>query len=201
MLSNEIGLSKTTIYGLLDTLVMLGYARRLPEGYWLGLRLNELAEPLAYEREQLRQSYSELLHEAALLSRETVYLAAPCGSEEYLYLEAIEGRQSRRVKSLRGRRESLRYSAIGHVFLANDADLLRQVRRNDPLSTAQEALLEKVKAQGFALDLEFAEPGLCCMAIPLRQQGVCVAALSMAGPSTRWTREELSRLAKQLVSR
>ncbi|USZ51101.1 IclR family transcriptional regulator [Halomonas sp. DN3] len=200
-LSAEAGLSKTTVHGLLDTLVALGYVRRLSEGYWLGLRLDELAEPLAQEREQLRQHYRALLDEAAALSDETVYLATPCGSQEYLYLEAVEGRQPRRVQSPRGRRESLRHSAIGHVFLANDDHLLRQVRRDGPLSDAQEAWLREVSARGFALDLEDVEAGLCCLAIPLRQRGDCVAALGMAGPASRWSPSRLNRLAKQLLAR
>ena len=200
-LSAEVGLGKTTVHGLLNTLVALGYVRRLAEGYWLGLRLDELAEPLAQEREQLRHHYRGLLEEAAALSDETVYLAAPCGSQQYLYLEAVEGRQPRRVQSPRGRRESLRHSAIGHVFLANDDDLLRQVRRTGPLNDALEAQLREVSLQGFALDLEAVEAGLCCLAIPLRQRGDCVAALGMAGPSSRWTQAQLSRLAKQLLAR
>lgn len=32
----EVGLGKTTVHGLLNTLVALGYVRRLAEGYWLG---------------------------------------------------------------------------------------------------------------------------------------------------------------------
>ena len=44
--------------------------------------------------------------------------------------------------------------------------------------------------------LEQAEPGLNCLALPLRRQGRVVAALGVAGPVQRLPKAKLRRLAQ-----
>jgi DNA-binding IclR family transcriptional regulator len=46
--------------------------------------------------------------------------------------------------------------------------------------------LEKVRAQGYAVDHEESEIGLVCFSAPLfDHRGDCVAAMSLSGPTTR----------------
>ena len=54
--------------------------------------------------------------------------------------------------------------------------------------------LRGVSSEGFALDLEECEPGLCCVAAPIYDaSGVAVAALSISGPAFRLTEEGLQQ--------
>ncbi|WP_437611848.1 IclR family transcriptional regulator [Erwinia sp. V71] len=194
-LSVQLALSKSTLHGLLNTLAALGYVSRHGPRYALGLRLREIAQPLADADAALRTAFAPALRGLARHSGETCYLAVPCGTREYLYIDAVEGNGSLRVASPRGRREGLTTSAIGKVFLANDPSLVRSLRRAGLLPAGMENELQSIEASGYALDLEEAEPGLNCLALPLRKQGRVVAALGVAGPAHRLRKPVLRRLA------
>lgn len=184
-LSARLGLGKSTLHGLLNTLAALGYVARHGTRYALGLRLREIAQPLADADATLRAAFMPALQELSRRSGETCYLAVPCGTREYLYIDAVEGHGSLRVASPRGRREGLTTSAIGKVFLAHDPALLRSLRRAGQVPPALDHELGAIDGQGYALDLEEAEAGLNCLALPLRRQGRVVAALGVAGPAQR----------------
>lgn len=194
-LSKQLGLSKSTLHGLLNTLAAMGYVARHGTRYALGLRLREIAQPLTDADAALRMAFAPALQELARRSGETCYLAVPCGTREYLYIEAIEGSGSLRVASPRGRREGLTTSAIGKVFVAYDSSLVRSLRRAKLLPTSLGKELQAINESGYALDLEEAEPGLNCLALPLRRQGRVVAALGVAGPAHRLHQPVLHRLA------
>ncbi|QDD88626.1 IclR family transcriptional regulator [Pseudomonas oryzihabitans] len=191
----QLGLHKSTLHGLLNTLAAMGYVSRQGTRYILGLRLRDIAQPLADADATLRSAFAPAMWALADRSGETCYLAVPCGTREYLYLDAVEGNGSLRVGSPRGRREGLTTSAIGKLFLAFDPMLLRSLRRAQLIPVALEDDLARIIEQGYALDLEEAEPGLNCLALPLRRQGRVVAALGVAGPAQRLGESTLRSLA------
>lgn len=199
-LAAQLGLHKSTLHGLLNTLAAMGYISRHGTRYALGLRLREIAQPLADADAALRTTFAPALRSLAERSGETCYLAVPCGTREYLYIDAVEGHGSLRVASPRGRREGLTTSAIGKVFLAHDLELVRSLRRGGLIPAQLESELKTIAEQGYALDLEEAEPGLNCLALPLRRQGRVVAALGAAGPSQRLRKSVLRRMATTAMS-
>lgn len=199
-LAAQLGLHKSTLHGLLNTLAAMGYISRQGTRYALGLRLREIAQPLADADAALRTTFAPVLRSLAERSGETCYLAVPCGTREYLYIDAVEGSGSLRVASPRGRREGLTTSAIGKVFLAHDLELVRSLRRGGLIPAHLESELKTIAEQGYALDLEEAEPGLNCLALPLRRQGRVVAALGAAGPSQRLRKSVLRRIATTAMS-
>ncbi|MEL4887335.1 IclR family transcriptional regulator [Pectobacterium betavasculorum] len=199
-LAKQLALNKSTLHGLLNTLSAMGYVSRQGTRYTLGLRLREIAQPLADADAVLRTAFAPALRALAERSGETCYLAVPCGTREYLYIDAVEGSGSLRVASPRGRREGLTTSAIGKVFLAHDLELVRSLRRGELIPRELEGELKKIAEQGYALDLEEAEPGLNCLALPLRRQGRVVAALGAAGPSQRLRRPVLQHMAAKAMS-
>lgn len=194
-LSAQLELKKSTLHGLLNTLAALGYVTRQGTHYALGLRLRDIAQPLADADEQLRETFAPALLKMAKLSGETCYLAVPCGTREYLYIDAVEGSNNLRVASPRGRREGLTTSAIGKIFLANEPTLVRSLRRANLLPANLDQELDAIYEQGYALDLEEAEPGLNCLALPLRRQGSIVAALGVAAPAKGLGKSALTELA------
>src|SRR5437899_692920 len=72
-------------------------------------------------------------------------------------------------------------------------------RRTDKTVTAEAALrteLATVRARGYAVTDEELEPGLIAVATPIRgYDGTVVAALSVSGPTTRMSRDELAVVA------
>lgn len=176
-LSTQVGLNKSTLHGLLNTLAAMGYVSRHGTLYALGLRLRELAQPLADADATLRTAFAPALHGLAKRSGETCYLAVPCGTREYIYIDAVEGNDRLRVASPRGHREGLTTSAIGKIFLAHDPTLVRSLRREGLMPAALEPELQTINDSGYALDLEEAETGLNCLALPLRREGRVIAVL------------------------
>lgn len=191
-------LNKTTVHGLLNTLVALGYVQRQDKFYTLGSRLGNLAKPVIAHHQSISTHYKALLSYAASQSQETSYLAMLAGEQDYVYVEAIRGGNSLRLANPRGRREKLETSAIGKVFLAFTPELLRQLRKADKVSSALSSELSVIYHQGYALDLEQAEIGLNCLALPLYDNGSVTAVLGVAGPAARLNEHRLHSLAKQL---
>lgn len=199
-LTTQLGLNKSTLHGLLNTLAALGYVTRNGTRYALGLRLRELAQPLTDEDSALRATFRPVLRRFAEISGETCYLAVPCGTSEYLCIDSVECDGSLlRATCPCGNREGLTTSAIGKILLANDVGLMRSLRRAGKVSTSLGVELKAIAVQGFALDLEQVEPGLCCVAMPLYKQGRVAAALGMSGPSCRWSSSALQDLVHRML--
>ncbi|MDF5222472.1 IclR family transcriptional regulator [Vibrio parahaemolyticus] len=195
-ITQSVRLAKTTVYGLLATLVKLGYVERTKQTYQLGLRLRELSKPLEQRDELVRRHFYPLLKKMALLSNNTAYLAIQSGADEYLYIDAIEKDNPLTIRSPRGRRESLIDSAIGKIFVSFNPQLKRILRMQGALTPWLEMEIEQISQQGFSLDLEQAEPGLHCLAIPLYMNGDLVAAAGLSGAADELTEAKLRHFAQ-----
>ena len=191
-------LNKTTAHGLLNTLVNLGYAERSETHYTLGARLTTLSEPINFQHQQIRVRFQSILAYAADQSGETSYLAVLGGNQDYVYAEAIQSGNSLRIANPRGRREKLETSAIGKVFLAFNEDLVRQLSVSKVIPSTLIEELNVVRELGYAVDLENAEVGLNCLAIPLYHEGKINAVLGVAGPAARIPESQLRMLAHKL---
>ncbi|EJN26117.1 transcriptional regulator [Pseudomonas sp. GM78] len=198
-LVDGLGLHKSTLHGLLNTLAALGYVSRQGASYALGLRLREIAQPLNDADAVIKGAFAPALSALAELTGENCYLAVPCGTRKYVYIDVLEHGDRGLAKAARGKREGLTTSAIGKIFLALDRDLARSLRKAGLLTPDLEQDLGLIVEQGYALDLEQAEPGLNCMALPLRKQGRLVASLSVAGPVSRLPEAKLVALAGQVM--
>ncbi|GAM75081.1 transcriptional regulator [Vibrio ishigakensis] len=194
-ISDAVEISKTTVHGILATLSALGYVSRVEQGYALGLRLRELSKPLEQNDESIRLHFSVLLKQMAQLTDNTAYLAVQSGAQEYLYIDAIERDNPLTIRSPRGKREGLTTSAIGKVFLAFDDGLRRALRLRGELSVGLERELNQVFEQGYALDLEEAEPNLNCLALPLYLDGKLVAVAGVSGSSEELNEKRLIHFA------
>lgn len=109
------------------------------------------------------------------------YLAIPSGTRSFLILDSLDAHGRHSALRSDAQRDAVRTSAIGKIFMANDSTLVRQVRRNDPLSQSLENEIRLVGARGFALDQGESCVGMHCLAIPLRYKGAFVGALGISG--------------------
>ena len=197
-LSEHCKLNKTTVHGLLNTLATLGYIAREDSRYLLGPRLLTLSAHINVQHQKIRSRFQSILDYAANLSGETSYLAVLGGNQDYIYAEAIQSGNSLRLANPRGRRERLDTSAIGKVFLAFNGDLVRQMRITKAIPLALTNELKQIRELGYALDLEDAEVGLNCLAIPLYHEGKIDAVLGVAGPAARIPASQLRAFASKL---
>ena len=127
-------------------------------------------------------------------SGETINLAVPTplGVE---HLAQVDSRHFIGSTNWLGRRVEYSTTAVGKVFAAFGA-------APPELDHAiPDALLETVRARGYAFAVGELEPGLAAMAAPVRDAGgETVAALSISGPDHRLTTARIAELAPVLVA-
>ncbi|MGI5501759.1 IclR family transcriptional regulator [Lentzea sp. CA-135723] len=194
-LGRRTGLSKATLHRLLGDLVEVRLLDRGSRGYRLGGHLFQLGIRASVERRLVEVStpYLEDLYER---THETVHLGISEG-HDVVYVAKIGGHRQTPTPSRLGGRMPLHASAIGKALLAHSpAALLASVlsaplERRTPRTIATPGMLRRqlatVRETGVAYEFEESRVGLCCVASPvLGHDGEVVAAVSVAGPTTRF---------------
>jgi DNA-binding IclR family transcriptional regulator len=207
-LSKRLKLHKNNVFRLLATLESRGYIEqnRATENYRLGLKSLELGQTFIKQMGLLRQA-KPILERLVRDCNETSYVAI--FKEGYVvYLDVVETDLTVRVVSRVGSRLPAYCTAAGKVHLAHMAeeeiDALLPSRELKPFTpftyTDREILkkeLKKISEAGYALDNEELDSGVRCVAGPIRDYTRrIVGAISLSGPSMRFTDE---RIEKELV--
>jgi DNA-binding IclR family transcriptional regulator len=210
-LAADTGLHPSTAHRILSAMSNTGCVERSGSGaYRLGIRLLELGN-LVKSRLDIRAAALPSMEALHRKIGESVNLGIRQG-DEIVYVERTSsGRSSVRVVHLVGARAPLHVTAAGKLFLATDAPeaVAAYVARNGlpaltPHSlTTPEALareLDTVRATGVAFDNEEIEPGLRCIAAPIRDDsGELVGGLSVSAPAERH-RPGWAELVKQAAA-
>lgn len=207
-LALETGLHPSTAHRILAAMANAGFVERQGIGnYRLGIRLLELGN-LVKARLDIRAialPIMEALHDQV---GESINLGVRQG-DEIVYVERTSsGRSTVRAVHLVGARAPLHVTAVGKLYLAEESEtaVTEYARRTglpgstpNSLTTLKELSreLEKVRKQGVAFDNEEIEPGLRCIAAPVRDDsGTLVAGLSVSAPAERH-RPEWAKRVKQ----
>lgn len=196
-LASLTGLPQGTTHRLLRSLQGRGYVR--PDAsrkYSLGAAAFRLGD--AAQR-SLSRSARPHLAELVALSGETANLAVLEG-DDVVYVAQVPSPRTLRMFAEVGRHVPPHSTAVGKVLLASmDRErALGVVRRagltpmtertiTDPGAFATE--LDRVRAQGFAVDEQEQEVGVRCVAVPVGRGSDVVAALSLSGPAERFRGE------------
>jgi len=209
-LSRRVGLHVSTAHRILGTLVNRGYARQSPETgrYALGAKTFHIAESYLGQID-LRRLLRPVLERLSRDTGETANLVILDGWEA-LYLDKVESPQSLRIFSRIGRRAPLYCTAVGKVLLADRPDDVDSLLGGGALEALTRATvtsgsqlrqeLEKVREQGFALDMEECEDGANCIAVPVRNsRGETVAAIGISGPSLRVHAQRIQELVPTVM--
>lgn len=209
-LAARVGLHKSTCFGLLYTLQELGYIQQNPDTgrYSLGLKAFELGQ-LYIQGQDIRQLAKPYLRRLVEQTEETAHLVVMEGLRA-VYIDKVEGPHSMTISSRIGRQARMHCSGVGKVLLAN----MREADRNEVLNnlvfvrntvhtiTDKDVLrehLRQIREQGYAIDAEEIEIGLCCVAAPVfNSRNQAVAAVSVSGPSVRLMGEKLAVFTKQV---
>lgn len=198
-LSLQLGMPKSTAHRYLATLVALGLAERDgADRFRLGTKVVELAGSFLANSD-LRKEGNAVLEDLAAKTGETVHLAVPSGGE-VVYIAKVESIHALRMYSHIGARLPMHSTSLGKAILAHlpparlgeilDAPMTARTPRT--ITSAQEltAELERVRQQGFAIDDEENELGVCCVgAAVFDYMAAPVAAVSISGPINRMSRE------------
>jgi len=207
-LSKRLKLHKNNVFRLLATLESRGYIEqnRATENYRLGLKSLELGQTFIKQMGLLRQA-KPILEKLVKECNETSYVAI--FKEGYsVYLDVVETDLTVRVVSRVGSRLPSYCTAAGKVHLAHmseeeiDAILpAGGLKAYTPNTFTDRQTLKKelkqVAEQGYAIDNEELDPGVRCVAAPIRDYTRrIVGAVSISGPSMRLPDE---RMGKDLI--
>lgn len=211
-IAEAMELSKSTIYGLVNTLVTFGYLEQESETkkYRLGMKLFELGTTVE-QRMDLRREARPFCEDIAKRYGQTVHLATHWEGE-VVYIDKFDQPDFLISYSQVGKRAPMSCTGVGKALLAYlPLSYLEQYVFSKPLPqktshslSTKEALLEnleEVRRRGYAVDDEEIELGLRCVAAPIfNHQGQPVAAVSLSGMVNKMTPEVLASLAVDLVA-
>jgi IclR family transcriptional regulator, KDG regulon repressor len=198
--ARRLTMPKSNAHQLLASLEAIGLLHRIVTGrYRLGFRLLTLGQFLLVNT-PWRDVAHRVLVQASTDLFETVQLAVLDGGN-LIYVDKVLGEHTNAIRSPSsnpGNSIPPFSSALGRVLLASKSwrvvqtvleqhgGLLAQMNRTITNPEAFKSELTQVARQGFALDLEGSNPGVCCVAAPVRNHnGDVIAAISVSIAATR----------------
>ena len=207
-LSKRLKLHKNNVFRLLATLESRNYIEqnKVTENYRLGLKTLELGQTFIKQMGLLRQS-RPVLEGLVKECNETTYVAI-LKEAHIVYLDVVETDLTVRVVPRVGARLPAYCTAAGKVQIAymTDEELenylpTKEMKRYTPKTIVDKDELKKhlkvIAEQGYAIDDEEMDVGVKCVGAPIRDYTRrIIGAVSVSGPSMRFTDE---RLEKELI--
>ncbi|WP_415762944.1 IclR family transcriptional regulator (plasmid) [Priestia megaterium] len=191
-ISDQMGLHKSTVHSILKTLQQRGYIyQNLENGkYGLGMKLFERGNYVIQSLD-IRQLAQKYLMDLSAKTSQTTHLVILDGKEG-TYVDKVEGPMAVILYSRIGKRIPLHCSAVGKALIAfKEKDELEKIlsgyeytgQTEFTITNESEFLqeLEKVRSQGYAVDNQENEPGVRCIAAPIRNhENKVIAAISLS---------------------
>ncbi|MFY4776527.1 IclR family transcriptional regulator [Metabacillus sp. RGM 3146] len=191
-ISELMNLHKSTVHSLLKTLQKKGYIRQNEENgkYALGMKLFERGNYIIQSLD-IRQVAKKYLLDLSLATGQTTHLAIMDGKEG-VYMDKMEGSKAVILYSRIGRRISLHCSAVGKALIAfNPSEDIKKLLKDyvyykqteNTITNEVDFMgeLEKVRNEGYSIDDQENEPGVRCVAVPIRNyKNQVIAAISIS---------------------
>jgi DNA-binding IclR family transcriptional regulator len=191
-ISTRVGLSLSTTSRLMRELEQEGLIERTYENgpYALGRRFLALARS-AIQPASLINAALPVMEELRDMSQETVSLHVRQRDLRVCIAQVESRRQVRRVVPV-GFEVGINVGATGEVLLAGFpvpdlASYVDSLGISAAERAALEVRLEQIRRDGWALTVDEVEDGLSGIAAAVIAGGQTIAALSISGPSARWT--------------
>jgi DNA-binding IclR family transcriptional regulator len=208
----SLGVANSTAHRLLAMLAHYGFVRQDPATKWYEAGDALVAVGLeAVRRLDVRAMARPVLEQVSAETGETVHCGVLEGAT-VRYVDAIESAQVLRVTGRTGTTLPAHCSSAGKALLAGlDPTSLRELYPGDRLPQATERsidsfaalvkALERVRRQGYALNLEESEAGVGSVAVAIDDDlGRTIAAVSCAAPVSRLGRRRVTDIADLMVA-
>lgn len=191
-LSSETKLTRSTAYRMLSTLVEMGYLKHIPrEGYFLGPKLLELGYKY-YDDLHLPSIARPHLERLTEVTNETSHLAVLEG-RSIIYIDKVLGSRNLQMTSRIGANAEVPFTALGKSLICGLPEnewgsYFNPEHGKTPNSIKDEERfiqeIENIARNGYSLDMEENEVGVCCIASPLQdQRGEVIGAISISSAS------------------
>jgi IclR family KDG regulon transcriptional repressor len=206
-IAQAVGLHKATAYRIVTTLANYGYLEWVAEGqrYRLGLELSNLGFKVI-RRMDLRQEALPFMKELVEEWDETCDLSI-FDQGKVFYIEVLRGDHALTISAAVGQRLPAHCTASGKLFLAylSESDLNKIL--DQPLTKYTENTitsfdelrkqLEIICNQGYSVDYEEYEQGVCALAAPIfNRRGSVIATIGSPSPTSRMTPERIAQIAE-----
>lgn len=206
-LSQKLGLHSSTCHHLVHTLLKRNYLDQSPltKRYTLGVKLLQLKN-IKIEQTDLYSQSLPFLDALNLKTGEAVHLALFQGGE-LLTIAKLESRYPVKVDNgYVGKSNAAHCTATGKAIIADlsekeldDLFSEKELKAFTPKTNTSLGELKKelarVRRQGYALDDEEYQPGICCVGAPILDfSSKVVAALSVSIPTMRANPSRMNEL-------
>lgn len=199
-LATDLDHSKSTIHSHLRTLEDQQILVRDESEYRLSLRMLDMATQV---REQVG-NYDVIQEEVEALAEETGEIAQ-FGIEEHgkvSYLEKTTGTQAVETASRVGTQQPMYSTSLGKTILAflpedrieeiiDDTTFTAKTPSTITDPTELHENLEQIRERGYGIDDEENFAGLRCVAAPVKNDDTVLGAISITGPSSRFTDDQI----------
>jgi DNA-binding IclR family transcriptional regulator len=209
--ATELGVHKSNALRLLATLRALGWvsSNSTHTEYHLGHRLIAIGQSVVSN--DALQVVLGLATQICDITGESVHVSVPTGTH-MIIVGRVDSPNSLRVSRDIGHEDTLHATAVGKVYLAwlSDEEATAVLSRG-PLSrltpktlTSKSAILKElqtIREVGYAINSEETEIGITAVAVlMLIQPDTTPFALSLTGPSTRWTHAQIERTLPDIMA-
>lgn len=199
-LTEQLGLPRSTVFELTNTLTARGYlskSAKEPATFTIGPRAFQLGSAFA-ERLDTVAIGSKTAQELSSRTLEASHVAILDGGH-VVYIARAESQHPVRMVSSLGARLPAHATAVGKALIAqlSDEEFSAQFPANeelrrltprtivDPERLAHECSL--IRERGYSLEQCESNVDVCCAAAPVRDStGAAVAAISVSVPENRW---------------
>ncbi|XCP86706.1 IclR family transcriptional regulator [Roseburia hominis] len=212
-LSKELGLNKTTVHRILNSLICMDYAKQDPETlkYSLGFKFCRISSQILAQNNiiDFARPYIKALSEQ---SGETVHLVEIDGTNA-VYIDKVESSQSSvRLVSMVGKTIPLYCSGVGKALLADMPDeKIREIWEKSEIKKQTEytvtdfdkfyELIRQIRKDGYSFDNEENELGVRCVAVSLRNfSGKSSYAISISAPKDRMSDDRLTVFCDMILN-
>jgi IclR family transcriptional regulator, KDG regulon repressor len=194
-LARELGLSKSNVYRLLDTLRETSYVSRVNDGtsFELSLKMWHLGSKMT-ARLDVKARAARYLRELRDKTQETARLTVLNG-DRGICIEQLETQHPMRIQTPIGGSLLLYCSATGKAMLAFQPtefveNVAASMERFTPATLGSRkdlfAELDRIRKDGFAINRGERMPGVCGVGAPVRNStGDVAAAIGISGPAER----------------
>lgn len=210
-ISNQLKLNVSGTYHILNTLKVCEVIEQNPKTkkYRLGMKLWKMGK-MAREQNHLALLLQPFLKKLRDITGETANLTI-LDNNEIIYIAQEESTRLVRMFTKIGARVPLYCSAAGKVLLAfqstekqrsilNNIEFYPFTEKTIIRSKALEEQLQLIRDRGYAYDDEEREWGVSCIAAPIFDYDrEVIAALSISGPTTRFTEENRSLWIQEIL--
>lgn len=212
-LSSKLGLNKSTVHRILNSLICMDYVWQDPETlkYNLSFKICRLSTQILSHNSMIDVA-RPYLRQLADQSGETVHLVQVDGINA-VYIDKVESAHNTvRLVSMIGKNIPLYCSGVGKAILAEMPDeKIQEIWEKSDIKKMTEYtvtdyhefrhLIADARKNGYALDNEENEPGVRCIAVSLHSfNGKPAYAVSISAPKDRMSDERIYELKGMILS-